>query len=226
VLQPRPASADNSGTNRSVIPTPRLAGGPGGAGGSGLETTPSRPWTEPGQDQKLLDAAQRGDLTSLRLLVRAHRAPLWRACLAITCHWGEAELLFQETLAHAARQLRAAPTGRPFLPWLVRLARQVDAAKLRGRPARPSVGSRRPNGEPWVAGASGAHWVEDEKITLHAFAQLHSDDQWLLVLRLFERLPYADIARVTGISVPRVMHRLALAREYLDRVHEAEESAA
>ena len=191
-----------------------------------METIPSRPWTEPGQDLKLLDAAQRGDLTSLRRLVRGHRAPLWRACLAITRHRGEAEMLFQETLAHAARQLRAAPTGRPFLPWLVRLARQVDSAKLRGRPARPSVGVKRPNGEPWVAGSSGAHWVEEEKTTLHAFAQLHADDQWLLVLRLFERLPYADIARVTGLSVPRVMHRLALAREYLERVHEAEEHAA
>ena len=191
-----------------------------------METTPSRPWTESGQDLKLVDAAQRGDLTSLRRLVRAHRASLWRACLAITRHRGEAELLFQETLSHAARQLRAAPTGRPFLPWLVRLARQVDAAKLRGRPARPSVGVKRPNGEPWVAGSSGAHWVEEEKTTLHAFAQLHADDQWLLVLRLFERLPYADIARVTGLSVPRVMHRLALAREYLERVHEAEEHAA
>ncbi len=191
-----------------------------------MEITPTRPWTEPGQDLQLLDAAQRGDLTSLRRLVRAHRLPLWRACFAITRHLGEAELLFQETLAHVARQLRAAPAGRPFLPWLVRLARQIDAAKTRGRPVRPSVGLRRPNGEAWLAGARGAHWVEDEQRTLHAFAQLHSDDQWLLVLRLFERLPYSDIARVTGIPVPRVMNRIALAREYLDRVHEHGDRAA
>ncbi len=135
-------------------------------------------------------------------------------------------MLFQETLAHAARQLRAAPTGRPFLPWLARLARQVDTAKRRGRSSPPAVGARRPNGEPWVAGSRGAHWVEDEKATLHAFAQLHSDDQWLLVLRLFERLSYADIAKVTSISMPRVMNRLALAREYVDRMHELGDRAA
>ncbi len=191
-----------------------------------MESATSRPWTEPGQDLQLLDAAQRGDLTSLRRLIRVHRAPLWRACFAITRHQGEAEMLFQETLAHAARQLRAAPTGRPFLPWLVRLARQVDSAKRRGRESRPSVGTRRPNGEPWVAGSRGAHWVEDEKSTLHAFAQLHTDDQWLLVLRLFERLSYADIAKVTSLSMPRVMNRLALAREYLDRMHELGDRAA
>ncbi len=187
-----------------------------------MEYTPAHPWTEPGPDSKLLEAAQRGDLSSLRQLARLHRASLWRACFAITRHQGEAEILFQETLAHATRQLRAAPTSRPFLPWLVRLARQVDAAKLRGKPARPSVGNRRPNGEPWYAGSRGAHWVEDEKTTLHAFAQLHADDQWIVALRLFERLSYQDISRVTGLSVARVMNRLALAREYIERVHQAE----
>jgi DNA-directed RNA polymerase specialized sigma24 family protein len=191
-----------------------------------LDETPERPWTEPGQDPELITAAQRGDLTSLLELVHTHRRPLWRACFAITRHVGEAELLFQETLAHAARNLRAAPVARPLLPWLVRLARQVDNAKLRGREPRPSVGLRRPNGEPWIAGARGSHFVDDEQRTLHAFAQLHSDDQWLLVLRLFERLSYADIARVTGIPLPRVMNRIALAREYIERVHELGEKAA
>jgi RNA polymerase sigma factor (sigma-70 family) len=191
-----------------------------------LEETPQRPWTEPGQDPARVAGAQRGDLDALLELVRAHRLPLWRACFAVTRHLAEAELLFQETLAHAVRQLRAAPGERPFLPWLVKLARQIDAAKWRGREDRPSVGYRRPSGEPWLAGSRGAHWVEDEQKTLHAFAQLHPDDQWLMVLRLFERLPYTEIARVTGIPVPRVMNRLALAREYLERVHELGERAA
>jgi DNA-directed RNA polymerase specialized sigma24 family protein len=191
-----------------------------------LEETPQRPWTEPGQDPERVAGAQRGDVGSLLELVRAHRLPLWRACFAISRHLGEAELLFQETLALAARQLRAAPAGRPLLPWLVKLARQVDAAKWRGRDDRPSVGFRRPNGEPWFAGSRGAHWVEDEQRTLHAFAQLHADDQWLMVLRLFERLPYSEIAQITGIPVPRVMNRLALAREYLERVHGLDERAA
>ena len=191
-----------------------------------MDTPSTRPWTEPGRDPELLSKAQRGDLTSLQSLIRSHRLPLWRACLAIARHLGEAELLFQETLAHATRQLRAAPSHKPFLPWLVKLARQLDAAKMRGRPLRPTVGTRRPNGEPWLAGAHGAHYVEDEQLALHAFALLHSDDQWLLTLRLLERLSYAEISRVTGIPVPRVLNRLALAREYIDHVHDIEDQAA
>ena len=196
------------------------------AGGSGLDTPSTRPWTESGRDPELLIAAQRGDLTALLQLIYTHRVSLWRACLAVTRHLGEAELLFQETLAHAARQLRAAPAHKPFLPWLVKLARQLDSAKMRGRPLRPPVGTRRPNGEPWLAGARGAHYVEDEQRTLHAFALLHSDDQWLLTLRLLERLSYPEIARITGISVPRVMNRIALAREYIDHVRDIEDQAA
>jgi len=196
------------------------------AGGIGVDTSTPRPWTEPGRDPELLVAAQRGDLPALLQLIRTRRAPLWRACLTITRHRGEAELLFQETLVHAARQLRAAPSHKPFLPWLVKLARQLDAAKLRGRPLRPTVGTRRPSGEPWLAAAHGAHYVEDEQRALHAFALLHSDDQWLLTLRLFERLSYPEISRITGIPVPRVMNRIALAREYIDHVGEIRDQAA
>lgn len=191
-----------------------------------MDTPTTRPWTEPGRDPELLSAAQRGDHTALLQLIYTHRLPLWRACLAITRHMGEAELLFQETLAHATRQLRAAPAHKPFLPWLVKLARQLDAAKMRGRPLRPTVGTRRPNGESWLAGARGAHYVEDEQRALHAFALLHSDDQWLLTLRLLERLSYPEISRITGISVPRVLNRIALAREYIDHVRDVEDQAA
>lgn len=191
-----------------------------------METPASRPWSESGQDPELLSAAQRGDLTSLLKLLFTHRLPLWRACLAITRHRGEAELLFQSTVAHATRQLRAAPPYKPFLPWLVKLARQLDAARMRGRPLRPTVGARRPNGEPWLAGAHGAHYVEDEKRALHAFSLLHSDDQWLLSLRLLERLPYTEISRITGITLPRVMNRVALAREYIDQACDSEDRAA
>ena len=191
-----------------------------------MDPLATRPWTESGQDPVLLSAALRGDTSALLKLLYTHRLPLWRACLAITRHKGEAELLFQETLGYATRNLRAAPASRPILPWIVRLARQLDASRMRGKPLRPPVGPRRPNGEPWLAGARGAHYVEDEQRTLHAYSLLHSEDQWLLTLRLLERLPYTEIARVTGISVPRVMNRIALAREYIDHVRDIEDKAA
>ena len=112
-----------------------------------MDPLATRPWTESGQDPVLLSAALRGDTSALLKLLYTHRLPLWRACLAITRHMGEAELLFQETLGYATRNLRAAPASRPMLPWIVRLARQLDASRMRGKPLRPPVGPRRPNGE-------------------------------------------------------------------------------
>lgn len=191
-----------------------------------MDSPTPKPWTEPGMDASLLAAAQRGDLTAWLQVVRLHRLSLWRVCMAITRQRDEAEVLFQETLAAATRQVQTAPSGRPVLPWLARLAREIDATRQRGRGLRPTVGATRPNGEPWVEGAQGAHYIQDEKKALHAFALLHSDDQWLLTLRIVERLPYSDIASITGLPVPRVMSRIALAREYLDHMTGLEGLAA
>lgn len=176
---------------------------------------PNRPWTDTGEDATLLTAARMGDLDAWLRLVRTHRTALWRACMAITRQRGDAEILFQETLAQATRDLAEAPSDAPVLPWLVAIARRLDTSRTRGRGLRPTVGVRRPNGEDWLAGARGAHWVDDEKHALHAYALLQSDDQFLLALRLFERLSYAEISQVTGIPVPRVLYRLALARDYV-----------
>ena len=176
----------------------------------------------------MLQQAHRGELTALLRIYNTHRLALWRTCLAITRQLGEAERLFQETLVHATQQLRAAPARQPLLPWLAQLARQLDTSHARGRApsARIARPVRRPNGESWQAGAHGAHPIEDEQRALYGYSLLHPDDQWLLALRLFERLPYAEISRVTGLSVARVTHRLAVAREYVDQVCQAEDRAA
>lgn len=190
-----------------------------------MDSRPSRPWTEAGQDPELLSAAQRGDRSALLRLFDTHRLALWRACAACTRDRSESETLFLETLAQATRLLRAAPAQGPFLPWLVRLARQLDASRMRGRPLRPAVGERRPNGDPWDGGASSVDVAAEQEV-LFGYSLLHPDDQWLLALRVLERLSYAEISRVTGLSVARVTTRLALARESVDQAGRSREQAA
>jgi RNA polymerase sigma factor (sigma-70 family) len=186
-----------------------------------MEPTTLRPWTEPGNDTALLTAARQGDVDALLRLFATHRRGLWRACVAITRDAVEAERLFHETVLQTTLHLRLTPEGEPFLPWLVSVARRLEAERREERGALPAIGARRPNGEPWYAGSHGAHYVEDEQRTLQAFANLHEDDQWLLALRLFDRLPYPEIERVTGMPVAQVAQRIAAAREYLDRARVA-----
>jgi DNA-directed RNA polymerase specialized sigma24 family protein len=193
-----------------------------------VDTRSQNPWTDAGQDPELLRRAQRDDLTALLQIVDTHRLPLWRACLAITQHLGEAERLFQETIARATRELSQAPAQKPLLPWLAGLARTLDADRSRTRaPGASSPGGAcRPNGRPWddVSPDDADTYVEQH--ALHGFSLLDADDQWLLALRLFERLSYDDIAQVTGLPVERVAERLAIAREQIDEACDAEERAA
>src|SRR5205814_6791319 len=131
------------------------------------------------------------------------------------------------TIARATHELANAPSHEPLLPWLAGLARELDAARAGTRASDAGRNAaHRPNGRPWDDGSSGAHDTLVEQRALLGYSLLHADDQWLLALRLFERLSYADIARVTGQSVDRVAERLALARESLDQVCTAEDRAA
>ena len=190
-----------------------------------MDTRHSRPWTDPGVDAELLPLAQNGDLAALLRIYNTHRLALWRACLALTRHAGEAERLFQETIARATRELAGAPAGQPLRPWLVGIARELESARASEHgPARAAT--RRPNGKPWDDGSSGAQDTQIEQHALQAFARLHADDQRLLALRLFERLSYEDIARVTGFPAEQVAQRLAIAREAIDTACGSEENAA
>lgn len=62
----------------------------------------------------------------------------------------------------------------------------------------------------------GAHHLEYERKVLDAFGELPAEDQMLLALRLFERLPYAEIAVVAGLALPPTMHRIAALREKIE----------
>ena len=189
-----------------------------------MDTRSATPWTEIGQDTERLRAAQRGDLDALLRLFEAYKLPLWRTCLAITQQRGEADRLFEHTIACATHELSSAPEGQPLLLWLVRLARELDAHRTRSNPRGPELaGAQRPDGEMWDEQAPE---VDVERHALRSYALLDRNDQWLLALRLFERLSYADIARVTGLSVDDVVERLSIARDEIDHGFDAEERAA
>jgi len=189
-----------------------------------VDTRSETPWTEAGQDPELLRQAQRGNLDAALRIYAAHATPLWRACLVLKQHPREAERLFQETIAVATRALPGAPVQQPLLPWLVRLAREIDWSQATTRPLEPShVGAGRPDGRPWDENAPD---VTVEQHALQGYLSLDKDDQWLLALRLFEQLSYDDIARVTDMPVEWVAERLAFAREQMDQDDLAQERAA
>lgn len=185
-----------------------------------MDARPTGPWMESGREAGLVLSAQRGDLDAMLELLRHYQRPLWRLCFAFARDLVDAERLVQDTSRRALRNLRQLPVGQPFFPWLARLARTLAIARLRrkvGGPGERREGHlRRPNGERWSSGALGAHHLEYERKVLDAFGELAAEDQMLLALRLFERLPYAEISRISGLGLPQTMHRIAALRERIE----------
>lgn len=183
-----------------------------------MDARPTGPWMEAGQEAGLVLSAQRGDLDAMLELLRHYQRPLWRLCFSFARDVVEAERLAQDTARRALRNLRQLPVGQPFFPWLARIARTLAVARSRRKAGDAQDGSlRRPNGDRWSSGVLGAHDLEYQKSLLAAFAELPPDDQMLLALRLFERLPYPEIAKVVGLALPATMHRIAAARERIEQ---------
>lgn len=182
-----------------------------------MDARPTGPWMEAGQEAGLVLSAQRGDLDAMLELMRHYQRPLWRLCFAFTRDVVEAERLAQDTARRALRNLRQLPVGQPFFPWLARIARTLAVARSRRRAGEGGGALRRPNGDRWSSGVLGAHDLAYQQALLAAFAGLPPEDQMLLALRLFERLPYAEVAKVAGLALPATMHRIAAARERVEQ---------
>jgi RNA polymerase sigma-70 factor (ECF subfamily) len=176
-------------------------------------------WLEPHREAALVLAAQRGETPAYFELMRAYQQPLWRVCLTLTRDRHDAEQMLHDAARRAQRSLRQIPAGQPFFPWLVRLARALAIAQARRREGEPAflASVKRPNGESWDTGAAGAYHMAYEQRVLFAFGDLSVDEQLMLALRLFERLPYSEIASALDLPMSATMHRIAAARERLEQ---------
>lgn len=176
------------------------------------------PWLEPGREAGLVLSAQKGERSAFLELIREYQRPLFRLCFAFTRDPAAAAHLAHESSLHAWRGLRHLPVGRPFFPWLARIARNLAVTRERRRagdqPGR--LPAARPSGEAWYApGLSVASVARDQRV-LVAFSQLPPDEQMILALRLCERLDYAALGSVFECQVGAAMHRISVVRERLD----------
>ena len=123
----------------------------------------------------------------------------------------------QEAFLRAWRSLERFELGRPFGPWVCRIAANLAVNHVRSPRAReeglPEAHAETRAREPGPLGqlldAEGARVLEA------AIDQLPQDQRAVLVLRAVEELSYAEIAEALAISPGTVMSRLFRARERL-----------
>jgi RNA polymerase sigma-70 factor (ECF subfamily) len=171
-----------------------------------------------GPDEAFLIArARRGDASAFEDIVRLYQRRVYGVALRIVRAHDVADDVTQEAFLRAWRSLDRFELGRPFGPWVCRIAANLAVNHVRSPRAReealPDAHAETSSREPGPLGALLD--AEGNRVLQAALAELPKEQRAVLVLRAVEELSYAEIAEALGISAGTVMSRLFRARERL-----------
>lgn len=165
----------------------------------------------------LLARARRGDASAFEEIVRLYQRRVYGVALRIVRAHDVADDVTQEAFLRAWRSLERFDLGRPFGPWVCRIAANLAVNHVRSPRAReeglPEAHAETRSREPGPLGALLD--AEGARVLEAALAELPQEQRAVLVLRAVEELSYAEIAESLGISAGTVMSRLYRARERL-----------
>jgi RNA polymerase sigma-70 factor (ECF subfamily) len=126
--------------------------------------------------------------------------------------------VLQETLVRAFRNLERYDPGRPFYPWLRRIAVNLALNELEKRKRRPQVDDP----EEWLDRTESpldtSAPVREQELSAAVSSELEDlPPAWAAVFRLrtFEDMTYAEIAEALDVPLGTVMSQLARARARL-----------
>jgi RNA polymerase sigma-70 factor (ECF subfamily) len=174
-------------------------------------------------DERLLLAAQRGDLASFNAVVVRHERAVYNLCLRMLRDVAAAEDAAQETFLKAWTAIGTFKGGL-VRPWLLRIAtnRCYDVLRARGRRPADSFDAEPFESEPtWTSQTPDEHpevFAARAELSVHlerALARLPDDQRLVVVLSDVQGHAYDEIAEITGIAVGTVKSRLSRARARL-----------
>ncbi|HKG27166.1 MAG TPA: sigma-70 family RNA polymerase sigma factor [Thermomicrobiales bacterium] len=204
---------------------PRRGADPQTADGPSVESAPELD-PEARHDERLILAAQGGDLPSFNALVVRHERAVYNLCLRMLRDVSAAEDATQETFLKAWTAI-ATFRGGLVRPWLLRIAtnRCYDVLRARGRRPADSLDAEAFESEPaWTSQTGGEHpevYAARAELSVHlerALAALPEDQRLVVILSDVHGQPYEEIAEITGVAVGTVKSRLSRARARLREV--------
>jgi RNA polymerase sigma-70 factor (ECF subfamily) len=157
-------------------------------------------------DEALVKRAQRGDRGALDQLVRRHQRTLFALCLRYVRDGDEAADLVQRSFVRAMTSLPELRDANVFRSWLLRIGAHLALNHIRdnarfvggdvdgGFDAWPDVGARGASAPERLEAAETAAELRD------AVKGLPTKQRMTLELRIYEDLPFRDIAVALGIS--------------------------
>lgn len=192
-----------------------------GTGAAGMEDDP--------EERALLRRFRDGSREALAQIIDRHGEDLMRYLQSVLRDRDAAEDAFQETWVHMTRKIGRFDAGRPFGPWLFRVARNLAYDELRRRRRRKFFGLREAGLEtqpdPQTGGSASVARLAAEDLAgklLARLAPLHREIVWL---RFYRECSYEEIAEICGLPVGTVKSRLRRALDALGTLNEEMETA-
>lgn len=183
------------------------------------EAAPAAAPASPEED-RLVIAAQGGDIDAFNRLVRLHERQVYNVALRMVGQADAAEDVTQDTFLLAYRSLHQFRGGL-FRAWLLRIATNRCYDELRRRQRRPADSFEELAFEPrpqWSTLAAKEDPEErSERLELaralaQALGRLPEDQRLVVVLSDVQGYSYDEIAAITGISLGTVKSRLSRGR--------------
>lgn len=176
-------------------------------------------------DNKLVAAAQKGDLTAFNQLVALYEGRVYNLTLRMLGESAAAEDATQDSFLQAYRAL-SQYRGGSFRSWLLRIATNICYDRLRSRKRHPTDSLNRLQEEAEEMGGSSLALLEDPQGDLEetalrrelardlalALQSLPEEQRVVVVLSDVQGLSYEEIASITGVSLGTVKSRISRGR--------------
>jgi RNA polymerase sigma-70 factor (ECF subfamily) len=168
-------------------------------------------------EAELLVEARGGSLVAFEEVVRRYQRRVYSVAFRIVRRHDVADDVTQEAFIRAHRALGSFDPGRPFGPWICRIAANLAINQVRSPRSReeplPEGHAEEPTGD--LGPEAAVLEREGREVLRRALLDLPPEQRAVFVLRVHEELSYREIADALDLSMGTVMSRLSRAREKL-----------
>jgi RNA polymerase sigma-70 factor, ECF subfamily len=168
-------------------------------------------------DSYLVDRAREGYLDAYEMLVQRHSAMAYRVALRLCGNHHDAQDIAQDALIAAWENLDRFKASSSFSTWLYRIVTRRALNKITRRRGGDPADLLDTVTDPGAGPAAQAVRNLAGDAVTDALAALPLPQRAVVVLHHFEELSYAEVAEVTGSSVPAVRSHLFRARRALGK---------
>ncbi|HTP13975.1 MAG TPA: sigma-70 family RNA polymerase sigma factor [Bacteroidota bacterium] len=168
-------------------------------------------------DAELLSRIRAGDQASFTMLYEKYKRRLFGYCYRLIQDRQSAEDVVQTTFIKAFESIQTLDKPELFYYWLFTIARNEVYGFVRRKRSNRIVRSLEDEEDIWEVESPHVQMVQQEtsELVQQLLNQLKVEYREVLILRHYDKLSYAEIAAITGDTIPSVESRIFKARKAL-----------